>query len=578
MANRIIGLDIGTFSVKIVVLETSFKGFEFIEAFEEPILRAKQDFEQDPVDVVKKTDPDEENTSENISPEEKALEELLQQDLNPFDEQTKNVLKKWHKNGILRADAIITHINHGVYTAQTKLPFSDPAQIRSILPPQLDGRFPQDIDELHLDFMICGEDTNGLNRIQAAAVRPSRMIGLLNNLEQFEIDPKILDLAPYHLFTASKALGANQNSYVVVDIGEKRTSILIVQYNQVVLARTFHSGGKRIVLELAETFKIDEDAAREGLLKQGFIDKYANENQPDATTGKDKTDISNAIRRGVKPIIRQLRRTLHAHHAQFPIEHIYFCGGTSLIPGLVSYLGKCLDIKSSLFNTKQEAFAKVNGFDRESPRYIGALGLALRAVANIPSSHFNFRRGDFAFRGNYEHIKNRVPALILIFVAIFVAGLLTITSRVMMLRAESNVLKSALRNVTEEVFGRPIESVGQIQNRLDEDIEVESIIPEFSAYEIFAEIGIVIGTMADQNNVIEARSIEVNMQRGTFEIKGFADNAETVDELDNMLDSVSCLRDIRVGDINRDRRSERFEFEISGAALCNIDEEEEGEE
>jgi hypothetical protein len=226
-------------------------------------------------------------------------------------------------------------------------------------------------------------------------------------------------------------------------------------------------------------------------------------------------------------------------------------------------------VPTTSFRAQAETTASLDGFAEISHRFGGALGLALRAAPNTAGSRFDFRTGPFAFRGSYEHLQARLPELGIGFAAILVAALLLFFGRVAMLKAEQGQLDEALTTVTTEMFGEAITDTRTIQNQLLLAGAGPSLHPDRSAFDHFVDLANVVGDMQDFGGELEATTVEVDLGRFIFRLEGRSGTAETVDELQTMLDERDCLTAIERNDLSRDRES-GFRFAIQGAIDCSV--------
>lgn len=554
MASRVTGLEIGAHSVRAVVLETGFRGFELVEVAEEVIVEPE-------VEAPPPTD------GEDGDAEATPLDEPMPLGLT---EGTRAAIERLADRGLLESDSVVTALpRDAVYLTEIELPFANPNQIRPILAPQLDGRLPEETDELLFDLMVGGEAAAGGHVIHVAATRPERIAIFLGELQAVGIDPRVLDLAPMPVFTTSRLEQPEVTERVaLVDIGAETTGLVVRYGEHVETVSVVGGGGEAITRALAATFDIDEATARAGKHREGFID--AGMPELAESSGDDRADTANACRRAMKPLVRRLRTTLHAHMTRIgaPVDRIELHGGTAALPGLAAYIEQSLGVPTTVYRAQHETLVALDGFEDVSHRFSAALGLALRAAPNTVGSRFDFRVGPFAFRGSYEHLQARLPELGIGTAAILAAALLLFFGRVAMLKAEQRQLDTALETVTTEMFGEAYTDPRSIQTQLMLAGAGPSLHPERSAHDHFVNLANVIGDMQDFGGEIRATTMEVDLGRYIFRLEGNAGSAEDVDELQTMLDEIDCLTDIERNDLSRDRDS-GFRFSVQGAIDCS---------
>ena len=155
MPQKIIGLDIGSHSIKAVQLRRTFRGFELIGFHEKEIPR---EGEMAPSDAVVQ-----------------ALTEL-------FGE------------GRIAGDLLITSIpGHQVSARIIKLPFADRKKMDKVIPFDIEGYTPFNIEEMVVSYHIVKVEKGGA-QILALLVKKDVLRDHLETLERAKISPKIVDL------------------------------------------------------------------------------------------------------------------------------------------------------------------------------------------------------------------------------------------------------------------------------------------------------------------------------------------------------------------------------------------------
>jgi type IV pilus assembly protein PilM len=542
VGSRIIGLDVGTFAVRAVVLDASFRSLQVIEVAEEPILHRAEAGES--VEAV-------EPTSSSV-----------------FGPGAGDALRRLMERGVLTGDAVgAVMSDRGVYLTQLSLPFSGAREINAVLRPQLDGKLPAEVDTLHLDFCVGGKLPSGEHLVFTAAVEPERIAEVLGAYRELGLDPKVVDLLPVPTAAAASwMLGATDEAFAVVDVGGERTSVSVVAHGRLEYLRTFTGGGESVTRALAEAFSLDEDRAREGKHAEGFIDA----GDEAAEVEGDERVIADRCRDAVKPIVREIRRCLVAHATQTSrqVQRIYLCGGGSRLSGFDAYLASSLDLPVERLPVQRPEFASLPGFADVADRFVTALGVALRAAGASSMIGFDVRTGPFVFKGGSEQLRSRFVEMGLWMAAILVAGTALAFARMSLLSAEKAELDRQLAELTTEVLGQPVTDPARIVSKLSEGSGEASFVPKHSAYEIFAEVTEAVQATSDEGYDAKAKRIEVDMQRKQFSISGVADSAESVDTLQAKLADVICLREIQRGSVEAARTGDGFEFDMRGSASC----------
>ena len=571
MSTRVTGLDIGRSSAKAIILEVSGRTWRVVDVFEEGIERAwlmqsRQEAVTPPLGQPAANDEGDpvEGEDDNV-----VLVEGL-------DGPTRDAIARLAARGAFETDAVASALDpDDAYSAVVGLPFNTPREIEAVLPPKLEGKLPVEIDDLLLDFMVSGRVSEGDHRVLTAGVEPARLALLLSDLATFEIDPRYLDLPPFPLFTAARAiLPESPEAVAVLDIGATTTQLLIYAGEEIQLARSFAGGGDQMTEALAASFAIDNARAEDGKVREGFIDTNGGAQGADGEA--DGAEIATACRNAAKRIVRQVRRSLHAHATESgqPTSRLLICGGVASLPGLVEYIGQSVGVPAERMPCDVEPLA-LPGFSDVAHRFTTALGLALRATGSAPASEFNFRKGTFAFKGSYDYLKERVPSLAIGGLSLVAMVLIFAFAQVRMLQAEANALDAALGDVSEAILGERLTDPGAVERKLRRAGRAHPFVPDVTATAIFADIANAAAENVDFGYDAIAHSIEVDLERGLFRVEGYADSAESVDNYQDLLREVTCLHEVSRNELaQRSGGEEGFEFEITGSADCDPDTEE----
>lgn len=565
---RVIGLDIGTLSVKAVAIEAGLRTWELIAVDEEPIVRhvARATAEADD-----DASSDEESTAPvpvaDAEDDADALEALEWS----YGEATLNAIRALHGRGALDGDSLfaILPADHALIT-RVNLPFASEREIAPVLAPQLEGRLPADVEDLLIDFMRGARLESGEYVVYAAGIEPAKLALLLAEMETTGADPRALDIAPFHLVTAGRALitTPHQAPVAIVDIGAETTGVVVFDATDVQYARTFQGGGERVTAALADVFSLDAETARAGKHREGFIDAGVTETA--APTGDDAVDVANACRAASKPLVRQLRRTLHAHATEWGegVEAVYLCGGGAALPGLADYIAQSLGVPVMPLPTAVPAAEGVENFGEEGGRYVTALALALRGASGLRGSTMDARVGAFAFKGTYEYIRARVPQIAFGLATLLVLGVACIFGRIALANAESAALETALAGATSAVFGEEVTDPDEIASRFRLGTIRPSFMPTVTAYEVFLDATETVNATLNLGYDVAAEGIEVDLERRIFRITGTCDSAESVDTFEAQLAESECFREIERTELEQARNGDRFEFSVQANIEC----------
>lgn len=547
MGSRIIGLDIGTTSLRVVVLDAGFRSLAVVEMCETEILVSG---------AVTVPDGD---ASDAVA-------------LSPAEARVAAVgeaLERLRSQGMLEAEGFgVAATSEGIYLTPLALPFNGAKEIGAVLVPQLDGRIPEEVESLQLAFTVGNRLPSGEHQVFVAATRPEAVAVRLSELAAWGIDPRVLELSPFPVAAAAAwLLGPTPEPVAVLDIGAQRASLVVIADQKVEFVHTLAGGGALVTAAVMRAFPdLDEETARTGKHRDGSLRMPA---EGEAWT-EDEELVFSACEEGVKPLVRDLRRSLHAHATQWgrPVTRLYLTGGGSQLRGLADYLGSALGVETELLPAARPEVVAMPDMAEQLPLFTTALGLALRAAGMQSGTGLDLRVGASAFNGTTEHLRGRLMEMAAWGGGIVAALMLMLVARASLLQAEVDVLDTELSKLTTQVMGKPVTGSESILKAIKESGDEASFIPKQSAFDIFAAVTAAVQATSDEGYDAKAKQVEVDLQRKQFLIKGIADTAESVDALETKLSEIGCIKEIKRGSVEASRTSAGFDFDMKGTASC----------
>ncbi|HET9157464.1 MAG TPA: pilus assembly protein PilM, partial [Myxococcaceae bacterium] len=329
---RVLGLDLGSHSVKGVLLETTGRGMTVLHYAE---TRRVED-----------------------APLDEALTAFLAENA-------------WSPDQVVVAlpgPSVATH----VFT----LPFTDPKRIAATLPFEVEGELPFELSQVVFDHQITRRRANATDLI-VGLVRREELAELLRTLSSRGLDPRVVThpaIAYQNLFLSAPerfevAPGA---ALAVSDIGPRRTSIAVGRPAEGLLfARTFPGGGRDLSRALAAEFQVPLAEAETWKERDGSLV---------AGGGPDHERARAALLKALGPLVREARATLKAASGRehLPVARLLLAGGTARLPGLSEHLGTELGQPTDVLLLPPVAASVVP--PEVQPRAAEAYALALRGT------------------------------------------------------------------------------------------------------------------------------------------------------------------------------------------------------
>lgn len=372
---KILGLDIGTYSVKVAEIDVTSKGYVLVAFHELPL----------------SLDPQKDRKLETI--------EALRQFSAGFDSTN----TKWVM--AVAQDRVSVH--------QKRFPFRERPKIQKSLPFELEDEIPLDIDDVVFDAKIT--DYNGqfaetltvscpkdvVQEVLAVAkdggfdvdIISVEGLALANLFENPELPPperltllRTEDGEPGQTTQASAAR-------LILHLGNTRSNLLVYRDGALVAVRSLQWGGADIANEVVQTFQVPIYEAVKVLESRSFILM----NSAGAT--KDQIHLSTTISSAVDGLLSELRLVLLEIRSAFNLrfENLEITGGPGQIQNLGAYLTQALEIPANVVrpfeNLRQVRMDFTAHMEAVS---VVAVGLALEGVKRPRNPAINLRQGEFA--------------------------------------------------------------------------------------------------------------------------------------------------------------------------------------
>jgi general secretion pathway protein L len=515
----VLGLDLGSYAIKGVLFETSLRGYQMRSYGEVP----RQEGER--------------------------LESLRQS------------LAEFFRNYPINADQLVIALpGPSLATHVLTLPFTDAKRIEAALPFEVESQLPFDLSEAVFDYQIAGQHDKQSDLL-VGVVKKDELRSLLSMLKDLNVDPRIVShpaveyqnyfLSAPQLFQAT----IDGSSVAVVDIGHERTSVAIGRPSSgLEFARTFAGGGKDLTRAIASELRIGLPEAARWKESEAAIGSSA----PDPHVAPAADVLSGAL----QPVLRELRATLKAFTARShrSVGRVYLCGGTARLAGLEEELGSSLRIPTELLELPPEAG---NIPPAQHAAAAQPFALALRGHASSSRGpRLNLRRGDLAFRGGVDYVRQRAGLL-----ASFAAVLLVLLigsgfiRNSVLSRREAQV-DTVLCNITQRVLGRCERNFDRALNLLRGKESPAAAIPKFSAVSLLSEFT----QRIPADTPVTFDQITIDVDRVT--VHGETESSKQIDSIASGLKTFRCFRNVTVGKVQKTKDGQHVTFNLDVQIEC----------
>jgi general secretion pathway protein L len=512
---RVLGLDLGSHSLKGVLLESTGRGMS--------VLR---------------------------------YAETRRADDAPLDETLAVFLAEnaWAPDQVVVAlpgPSVATH----VFT----LPFTDAKRIAATLPFEVEGELPFELSQVVFDHQVTRRRANATDLV-VGLVRREELAELLRILGARGLDPRVVThpaIAYQNLFLAApeRFEVAPDAAIAVIDIGHARTSIAVGRPAEGLLfARTFPGGGRDLTRALAAEFQVPPAEAegwkeRDGSLVPGG--------------GAEHERARAALLRALGPLVREARATLKAASGRehLPVARLLLAGGTARLPGLTDHLGAELAQPTDVLLLPPVAASVLP--PEVQPRAAEAYALALRGtMSHARAPRFNLRQGEFAFRGHVDYLRQRlIRVAALAGVLALLLCVFNVTRGILLSRREAAV-DARLCALTQRVLGNCEKNFDRALNLLRGQQSPAAAVPSVSATRLLAEVA----QKVPPDVTATFNQMVFDLDR--IQLRGETDSTRSIDKLAASLKTFRCFREVKEGKVERAKDSTRVQFTLDVQVDC----------
>lgn len=521
MAQKILGLDIGSHSIKAALFETAFRSFVLTDLFQSPPL------------MLDETHPEE---------HEMVIFESLQSLIEKNNLQSCN---------------FVTSLSGKLVSSRT-LTLPLPAkQIAKVLPFEIEGYTPFALDDLIIDHHVIDAKKN-LTTVLAAAAQKTTIQEHLSILERLKIQPSFITFDSISLYNLNQFVSnGNFNTYAIIDIGHQKSAICIICKDNISFIRTIYIGGYDINEAIRTQLNLTLDQASDAKEKHGML-----ELDDHSVKSSDLRRLSNAIKTVMNPLFQEISQSLQLFRAQEwvaeedqKIDQVFFCGGTSLLKNLPEYFTSLTDIPSQrMYLLDHQSPDRPSRF--KEPVFATAVGIGLKVsgrgknAAQIET--INFRKAEFSFSKSLGDFQDKIMFFGKWILVIFVLAFLQLILKNNLLRSENNTIeKTALlqvkriipddKSTTSKAAVKKLESkIQELQNKQD---VLTSGLNSTTALGILRNLS----TLIPADVPVDLK--ELSIERNKITIRGETDSFTSVDRVIASVQSNPDFQRVEKGDI-----------------------------
>ncbi len=270
----------------------------------------------------------------------------------------------------------------GVISKRIQVPVGSMEEIEDQVLWESEQYIPFDIDQTSIDFHVIGENKGGGADVLIAAAKHNVIEKFKGLVEETGLTVKIVDLSQYALANAfihvhKSELDGAKASVILIDFGSQTTNIVVFRQSEIVFTRELNVGGHALSEEIQRSMGLSYEEAED--LKRGA--------DPEGNLPEEIVDIIDS---NMSTFLIEIKKTLNFYMTatgEDTFQRCYITGGTSQVPGLLESLENEFGVEVLHFNPFEKIAFDDKKIDEETAIQIAtigatAIGLAMRSLSN----------------------------------------------------------------------------------------------------------------------------------------------------------------------------------------------------
>ncbi len=249
------------------------------------------------------------------------------------------------QSGIKTKNVAIGLSSNKTFTTVIDMPATTEAELKGTIKYQLEEYIPMALDDAKVDWALLGPSLHDPSQqeVLLASTAVSYTEERLELVEGLGFDVVAAEPDPIAMIRALATPGY-KDAQVIIQIDEQSTNVAIVFNDAPRLVRTIPTGLETLVRAAVQNLNIQDDQARQFILKFGLA--------PDKLEGQ----VVSALTGTLDSFVSELSKSIKFFQTRYPslaVGNLLLAGYASTIPQLDQYVANKLGIQASIGNPWQ---------------------------------------------------------------------------------------------------------------------------------------------------------------------------------------------------------------------------------
>ncbi len=261
---------------------------------------------------------------------------------------------------------------YSVIVKKIKLPIMEEADLEEHIMAEAEQYIPFDIEDVYLDFQTLQTNENDPERREVMLVAAKKEVvdGYLEMFEELNIQPVLVDVDSFALENTYEHSNPGKDNVVLVDIGASKMNINVLSGGLSAMARDVVVGSRQLTEQIQATLDIEFDEAEALKLGKTSVEEYNDQLEKIFTSTCTQWVLE----------IKKIIDLYDTKHPDSPLTRLVLSGGGSKIVGLEKFLAAETGLKVELFNPLSSMHYNPKKID---PEYIDRIGPEMAIASGI---------------------------------------------------------------------------------------------------------------------------------------------------------------------------------------------------
>jgi type IV pilus assembly protein PilM len=366
----VIGLDLGSWSLKLAELAAGLRGAAFVRFEELPLPQAAP------------------------------------------SEEIEATIQLWLQGRGLSPEVLVTALSTERLTQRhLRFPFAGAKRVTAAIAYEIDEELPIPLSSVligHEQVLTRPDQTDVLVALAAR----SDVEQHLASCRRMELEPRIVESEGASLANLTRYLGLSDVSRLILDVGHSKTNLCLLVDGRPIALRRIEIAGRHWTDALAHDLSLSAQAALEHKHAHGIFER-----------GSTKP-VSNGVRDLLEHLVREVQRSVQAIVGD-PLDpvspsEILLVGGSARIPGLARFFEERTGLPARVLEVDRTGDGAEALAEAGAALFAQAAALALRGTSTERVTQTDFRQGELGYSPDLTGLRPQLRLTVGLF-ALFLA-------------------------------------------------------------------------------------------------------------------------------------------------------------